>query len=759
MSNVSDSITGTVVEIIYQNDDNGFTVCDIENAESGLFTATGCMPYINEGEHIRAEGSWVVHPDYGDQFKISTYETILPADEESILSYLSSGVIEGIREATAKKLVEHFGKEVMQIMLTQPERLAEIKGISKNKAVKIGESFAKRQSVQNVVMFLQQYGISANMAIKVHNTLGLGAVELIKANPYVLTELVDGISFKTADNIAFVRGLPKNSEIRLKSGVKYILKEASYSSGHTYMPRRLLIEHASYSLGVSEDEIENALSVLALDKQLYFDEINNAPSCSLSSMHTAEQYIARRLISMQSTQQKFVMSDAEAEVAIAALEHEQGISLADNQRSAAFAAVQGSVMVLTGGPGTGKTTTIRTIIALLQKMGLTIALAAPTGRAAKRMSQVTGLEAKTIHRLLCVKPDKTFLHDETEPLEEDVFIVDEMSMVDVQLMYAFMKAIKHGARLIMAGDADQLPSVGAGNVLQDIIDSGAVPVICLDKIFRQAEESLIIVNAHKINNGEMPDISTKNNDFFFLRRANTESVCSTVIDLFKNRLPNSYGINPISHIQVLSPVKKGVCGVINLNRELQAAVNPADMTKPEYKHGNTVFRVGDKVMQTKNNYDIDWIRENGEVGLGIFNGDIGIIEAISTRDKSMTIIFDDDKEVTYMFSMLDDLDLAYAVTVHKSQGCEFPFVIMPMFPCAPMLMCRNLFYTAVTRAKDMVVLTGSEHVIEQMVSNNHERERYTSLCEKLRLAHDFNNDNSVFEAPIDCGNNIEFDEE
>lgn len=732
-----DSITGTVVEIIYQNDENGYTVCDIENAEMGLFTATGYMPYINEGEHIRADGAWTVHPDYGDQFKISIYETILPADEESIIAYLSSGVIEGIREATAKKLVEHFGAEVMTIMLSEPERLAEVKGISKSKAVKIGESFAKRQSVQNVVMFLQQYGVSANMAMKVHNTLGLGAVELIKANPYVLSDMVDGISFKTADNIAFVRGLPKNSEVRLKSGIKYILKDASYSSGHTYMPRALLVEHAAYVLTVSEEEIENTLSALVLDKELYFDEINNEKSCSLSVMYSAEMYIARRLVSMQSTEQKHKMTDSEAETAINAVEEQNGIKLADNQRSAAYAAVQGSVMVITGGPGTGKTTTIRTIIELLKQMGLSIALAAPTGRAAKRMSQVTGIEAKTLHRLLCVNPDKSFAHNEGDPLDEDVFIVDEMSMVDAQLMCAFMKAVKHGARLIMAGDADQLPSVGAGNVLKDIIDSGAVPVIRLDRIFRQAEESLIIVNAHKINNGEMPDITVKNNDFFFLRRNTAESVCATVIDLFKNRLPKSYGVNPVSHIQVLSPMKKGVCGVINLNKELQAAVNPPDMTRPEYKYANTVFRVGDKVMQTKNNYDIDWVKENGEVGLGIFNGDIGIIEAISVRDKAMTIIFDDDKEVTYSFSMLDDLDLAYAITVHKSQGCEFPFVIMPMFPCPPMLMCRNLFYTAVTRARDMVVLTGSESVIERMVANNHENERYTGLCEKLRMVKDF----------------------
>lgn len=732
-----DNITGTVVEIIYQNDENGYTVCDIENDEIGLFTATGCMPYINEGEHIRAEGAWVVHPEYGDQFKISSCETVLPADESSVLAYLSSGVIEGIREATAKRLIEHFGKDVMNIMLTEPERLAEIKGISKKKAVKIGESFAKRQSVQNIVMFLQQYGIPASAAIRVHNILGLGAVELIKANPYILADRVDGISFKTADNIAFVRGLPKNSEVRLKSGVKYILKEASYSSGHTYMPRALLTEHAAYSLTVSEEEIENALSALALDKELYFDEINNEKSCSLTVMYSAEMYIARRLISMQKSQQKFTMTDEETDREIDRIEQENSIKLADNQRAAAFAAVQGSVMVITGGPGTGKTTTIKTVIELLQGMGLSIALAAPTGRAAKRMSQVTGLEAKTIHRLLCVKPDKTFAHNENDPLDEDVFIVDEMSMVDAQLMSAFIKAVKPGARLIMSGDADQLPSVGAGNVLKDIIDSGTVPVIRLDRIFRQAEESLIIVNAHRINNGEMPDITVKNNDFFFLRRGSAESVSATVIDLFRNRLPKSYGINPILHIQVLSPVKKGVCGVINLNRELQAAVNPPDMTKPEYKHGNTVFRIGDKVMQTKNNYDIDWTRENGEAGLGIFNGDIGIIDAISTRDKSMMIIFDDDKEVVYSFSMLDDLDLAYAITVHKSQGCEFPFVIMPVFPCPPMLMCRNLFYTAVTRAKDMVVLVGSERVIEHMVANNRENERYTGLCEKLRENSDF----------------------
>lgn len=733
-------ITGTIVEIIYSNSDNGYTVCDIDSVEEGLFTATGYMPYVSEGENVSISGIWSTHPDYGDQFKISYYETIMPTDEDAIINYLSTGVISGIRESTAKKLVERFGIETLNIMLTDPIRLSEVKGISKNKAQKIGESFAELQTMQSIIIFLQQYNISANMAMRIHQVLGVNAIERIKENPYILSELVDGISFKTSDNIAFTRGYPKNGDSRIKSGLKYVLKQAAFSNGHTYMPKSLLIEHTVYTLDISENDVENGLSALALDKNVSFDKVNNEDVCYLSSMYKSELYIARRINSMTKYEHKFTMTEEEILSNIASIEKENNITLAAEQKNAVLSAVTCGCMVLTGGPGTGKTTTIKTIIELMQDLNLKIALAAPTGRAAKRMSEVTGLEAKTIHRLLGTRPGEnnlsSFQHDENDPLDADVIIVDEMSMVDLLLMNSFLKAVKIGARFIMAGDADQLPSVGAGNVLHDIIESGIVPIIKLDHIFRQAEESLIVVNAHKINKGELPEITDKSNDFFFLRRHNIESVATTIVDLYRNRLPKSYDINPFSQIQVLSPMKKGVAGVINLNREIQKHLNPPSVLKQEYVYGNITFRVGDKVMQVKNNYDIEWTRNNGECGTGIYNGDMGIISDISSRDKQMIIIFDDDKEVEYLFNNLDELDLAYAITVHKSQGSEFPFVIMPVCNYSPMLMCRNLFYTAVTRAKDMVILVGSEKIISNMVHNNTEKERFTGLSEKLIIVKD-----------------------
>lgn len=728
-------LTGTVVEIIYTNPDNGYTVCDIENQDEGLFTATGYMPYVSEGEELKMTGSWVSHPDYGEQFKVDYYETLLPRDEEAVVRYLASGIVSGVREATAKRLVEHFGPQLLDIMLTEPERLSELKGISKERAKKIGESFARLQSMQNIVMFLQQYHISANLAMRVHQTLGRNAVELIEKNPYILAERVEGISFKTADNIAFVRGIPKNSAERIRAGIKYMLSNAAYTSGHTYLPKSVLIEHAAYTLNIDEAEVENGLDVLMLEKDIYLDQVNGHDVYYLTPFLTAELYVARRIASMAETEQKFTMPEEEVLTLMEEISAEEGIGLASEQREAVITAARESCMVITGGPGTGKTTAIKTIIRLMERLKLEVALAAPTGRAAKRMSEVTGLEAKTLHRLLGVQRDsdrQVFTKNEENPLSADVIIVDEMSMVDIVLMHAFLRAVKPGARVIFAGDADQLPSVGPGNVLKDIIAGGIVPVIRLEHIFRQAQESLIVVNAHRINHGELPELGGRDSDFFFLRRSNSMSVLQTVVDLYKNRLPNSYGLNPLSDIQVLSPSKKGTAGVLNLNQELQAAVNPEDMAKPQYQYGRTVFRMGDKVMQTKNNYDIPWTRGNGEVGAGIFNGDMGIIENISVRDKMMTILFDDDKEVEYLFSYLDELELAYAITVHKSQGSEFPVVIMPMCNFPPMLLCRNLFYTAVTRARELVVLVGGEKPMVQMVRNNTERERFTGLSQKLQ---------------------------
>lgn len=729
------TITGTVEEIIYSNPDNGYTVCGIDSAEEGLFTATGYMPFISEGESVALSGNWTTHPDYGEQFKAEYYETVMPSDEESILKYLGSGIIPGIREATAKKLINHFGCDILNIMLNEPARLAEIKGISKEKAAKIGAAFCELQSMQNIVMFLQQYNISANMAVKIHNALGANSVDMIKKNPYILADMVDGISFKTSDTIAFNMGLPKNSMLRIRAGIKHILHTAAYTNGHVYLPKSVLLEHAVYTLNVEENEAEAAISELIGSKEIFADNVENTDVYYLYEYYEAEYYIARRLIAMSQNTQKFTMTEDEAEKAIDALEAKTEVYLADMQRSAVVTALSTGCMVLTGGPGTGKTTTINTIIKLLEELKLSIALAAPTGRAAKRMSQVTGYEAKTIHRLLCTQRSSegynVFTHNEENPLTADVIILDEVSMIDISLMASFLKAVKRGARVIFSGDSDQLPSVGPGNIIHDMIESHAIPVIQLNKIFRQAEESLIIVNAHKINHGELPDLSVKSSDFFFLRRKTPQESAFTVMDLFKNRLPKSYGVNPISSIQVLSPTKKGPAGTVALNKLLQSHINPYDEMRPQYVYGNITFRVGDKVMQTKNNYDMVYSRENGEDGMGIFNGDMGIIEGIYARDKYMVIIFDEDKRVEYPFTNLDELDLAYAITVHKSQGSEFPIVLMPVCSFAPMLMSRNLFYTAVTRARDMVILVGSEKTVQNMTYNNQFHHRFTGLCERL----------------------------
>ena len=729
------TVTGTVEEIIYMNPANGYTVCVIDSVEDSIFTATGCMPFISEGESVALSGEWIQHPDYGEQFKVEYCETVLPSDEEAIVKYLAAGVVAGVREATARKLVEHFGKETLDIMLQNPERMAEIKGISKEKAKKIGASFAETRSVRNVVMFLQQYSVSANIAVRIHNALGAGAVDMIKRNPYVLSEAVDGVSFKTADTIAFNMGFPKNGMERIKAGITHILRDAAFTSGHVYLPKDVLIEHAAYILKVEEIEVEAGISELMGGKHIFPDKLGGVDVYYLYEYYEAEYYISRRLVALANGKQKNAVTESDAENAVDALEKKSGTSLAIEQRNAVVTALVSGCMVLTGGPGTGKTTTINTIIRLLDDMKLSVALAAPTGRAAKRMSQVTGCEAKTIHRLLGVSRSSegynVFTHNEENPLSADVIILDEVSMLDVTLMASFLKAVKSGAKVIFAGDADQLPSVGPGNIIQDMIESGALPVIKLTKIFRQAEESLIITNAHRINRGEVPELTSRTGDFFFMRRRTPEESAYTVAELFTKRLPKSYDVDPLSQIQVISPTKKGPAGTVALNKLLQSHINPYDELRPQHVYGNTTFRVGDKVMQTKNNYDIPYKRTDGEDGTGIFNGDMGIIELIFDRDRYMVVVFDEDKRVEYPFTNLDELDLAYAVTVHKSQGSEFPIVVMPVCSFAPMLMNRNLFYTAVTRARDMVVLVGSEKTVINMTMNSRYRERFTGLCERL----------------------------
>lgn len=730
------TIPGTVTEIIYQNPDNGYTVCEIDSPTEGLFAATGYMPYLGEGENVLVTGNWTFHPNYGDQFKIQYYECVLPTDESSILEYLSSGVIYGIRRKTAEKIVERFGTEALEIILSDPERLSEIKGISRERAIKIGESYLEIQSMQGIMMFLQQYGISTQMSVKVHQALGGNAVNIIKENPYILADKVNGITFKTSDTIAHLMGMPKNSMMRIKSGIIYLLNSICYTHGHSYYPKSKLIEEIVSNLGVSQEEAENGITALELEHQIYTSEINNDTVCYLYTFFTAEIFVAQRLSTLSRIPPKYTLKSAEIRKILGIIESEKGICFAKEQMEAVTASVDNSCVVITGGPGTGKTTTINAIIRTLSEMNLTIALCAPTGRAAKRMTQVSGIEAKTIHRLLGLKSGEgsdtqSFAYDENTPLPYDVIIVDEVSMVDISLMYSFLKAVKSGAKLIFSGDADQLPSVAPGNVLKDIIASEAIPVIKLNNIFRQAQESLIVTNAHRINNGEMPDYTDKTKDFFFLKRYSGEMALETILDLYKNRLPATYGINPVTSIQILSPSKKGIAGSINLNQQIQAIINPPNIAKTEYTYGKTVFRLGDKVMQIKNNYDIYWKRPNGEVGEGIFNGDQGIIKEISVTDKTMTIVFDDDKETEYLFENLDCLDLAYAITVHKSQGCEFPYVIIPMGNFPPMLMCRNLLYTAVTRAKTMVIMVGSDQAMKKMVDNNNEQQRYTGLKNRI----------------------------
>ena len=710
------TVTGTVEEIIYSNPDNGYSVVGIDSVEEGQFTATGYMPFITEGESVALSGNWTTHPDYGEQFKAEYYETVMPSDEESIIKYLSSGIISGIREATAKKLIDHFGLDVLQIMLTQPSKLAEIKGISKEKAKKIGEQFAEIQSMQNIVMFLQQYGISATTAVKVHNSLGANSVELIKKNPYILSDMVDGISFKTSDTIAFNMGLPKNSIMRIRSGIIHILRSAAYTSGHVYMPKDVLIEHTVYTLKVTDDEVIAAVSELLSSKELFQDKVDGIDAYYLYSYYESEYYIARRLIAMSQNTQKFTMTEEKAEKAIDALEAKTNLYLAAEQRNAVVTALSAGCMILTGGPGTGKTTTINTIIKLLEDLKLSIALAAPTGRAAKRMSQVTGYEAKTIHRLLEYNPMDGYKRNDENHLEGDALIVDECSMIDILLFYNLMKAIPSNMRLILVGDIDQLPSVGAGNVLRDIIDSQQIPVVRLTRIFRQAQSSRIVMNAHAINAGQFPNIKNGlDTDFFFINQEDADEMVKLIIGLVRDRLPKKYGYPP-KEIQVLTPMQRGTVGAGNLNIELQNALNP---TGPSLARGGYTFRQGDKVMQIRNNYDKN-----------VFNGDIGYITAVNTNERTLTVTYD-SRLVEYDITELDEIVLAYAVTIHKSQGSEFPVVVMPVTMKHFVMLQRNLIYTGITRAKKICVLVGTTKALAYAIKQNTVSKRNTKLKERL----------------------------
>lgn len=729
-------VEGTIEEIIYANEMNGYTVCGIKCDKENII-AVGYMPFLNVGENIKVTGKWVTHPEYGEQLKVDLYEKLLPQTVDAMEKYLASGIIKGVGPATAARIIKTFGKDTLDIINFRPQMLTEVKGISLDKAIKIGQAFDEQKGLRNVVMFLQDYGISPSCCIKIHKAFGEKSINEIKSNPYRLADDVFGIGFKTADRIAMNLGIDPSSSFRICSGIKYIISQAA-SSGHTYIPENKLRELTSQLLQTDIGQIENSLVSLVLDKIIISEKIDGINRIYLTSFYNAELSVCRKLIQLAAADFKAsVMNIAER---LYEIERKEGLELAEMQRTAVIEALSNGILVITGGPGTGKTTIIKSILKLLMGEKCRIALAAPTGRAAKRMSDATGYEAKTIHRLLEIgytgdDKDMLFQRNETNPIEADVIIIDETSMVDILLMNHLLKAVPSKARLILAGDVNQLPSVGAGNVLNDIIASNLVKTVRLTEIFRQAQESMIIVNAHRINSGDMPHLNMKNKDFFFVPRNNHESIVKTVTDLCSRRLPETYDYDPMRHIQVLTPTKKGLPGVVNLNIELQKVLNPFDKNKNEKNYRDYIFRKGDRVMQIKNNYNLRWVK-NGSYnieGTGVFNGDTGIIREIDDDGRIIEVLFEDDRIVEYDFGILDEIEPAFAVTIHKSQGSEFPVVVMPVFSGPPVLMTRNLLYTAVTRARDLVVLVGEEAALSEMVANEREMLRYSGLIDKLQF--------------------------
>ena len=725
------SLEGTVEHIVYQNSGNGYTVCDLASSEDELITLVGVMPFLNEGEMISAVGEWVTHANFGRQFKVQAFEKQLPADSNAILKYLQSKAVKGIGPTTAVRIVEKFGDETFDVIENHHEWLAEIPGISMSKAKQINENFKEQFGIRSVMMFCRDF-FGPVTAVKVYKRWGGSAVDVIKQNPYVLCDEIYGIGFERADKIAQSVGIGKNAMERIRSGIKYILNYNATHNGHVYIPEDRIIEAAVDLLKIDSTEAEDALLDLVNSTQVTITKISNRNCVYLSTYYYAENYIISKLDMLEHLCPK--LDSGDIELFIKEIESEESIEYAAMQRKAISSALTSGVMILTGGPGTGKTTVIRAVLRVFDRLGYAISLAAPTGRAAKRMSEATQCEAKTIHRLLEMgfadNDSPRFNRDEKNLLDEDVIIIDETSMVDTMLMASLLKAIKPGARLLLIGDADQLPSVGAGNVLNDLISSERYNTIKLKEIFRQAKQSLIVTNAHAINKGKHPDLTIKDGDFFFIQRGEDEEIANTVADLCLNRLPRKYGEKIRNDIQIITPSRKGTAGTELLNALLQKTLNPPTAKKKEKKMRDTIYREGDKIMQIKNNYNIEWERD-GVVGQGIFNGDIGVIESINLKEETMVLNFD-ERVAIYEFGLLDELDHAFAITVHKSQGSEYPVVIMPVYWYTPKLLTRNLLYTAVTRAQSMVIMVGSHDVVNKMVDNNRQINRYTGLEYFLR---------------------------
>lgn len=721
-------VEGSVEGIIYSNEDNGYTILELITDKNELVTAVGIMPYVGEEETLKVYGKWVHNPKYGRQFSVSSYEKVMPTNAASIMRYLASGVIKGIGPKTAQKIVEVYGEDTFEVIENHPEWLGEISGITPKKARAIGEEFKKSAGMRSTMMFFREY-FGAALTMKIYKRWGSSSVERAKQNPYILCEEIDGIGFEKADSMARSLGFSVDGIDRICSGVLYMMRYRITQNGHVCLPEDVLITSATKLLEVGEDIIKLALVELNKENKIRSVKYNGVKYIYEKESYDEEKYIARKLDLLDKVCASVDVRDMKA--FIMREEKRSGIEYAPLQKKAISSSLESGVMILTGGPGTGKTTVVRALIEIFDSMGFDVALAAPTGRAANRMSEATSREAKTIHRLLEMDFTESvygqFNRDENNLLDEEVIIVDEASMIDQHLMYSLLKAIKPGARLIIIGDSDQLPSVGAGNVLRDLIAGERFATIRLNEIFRQAGESLIVTNAHAINKGEMPDLSVKDKDFFFLPRTNNFEIANTVADLCKNRLPRAYGERATANMQVISPSRKGEAGTENLNVLLQNILNPEVFGKKEYKYKQTIFRQGDRVMQTKNNYDIEWRRDDGTNGNGVFNGDIGFIYDIDHRNQSMEIVFD-DKSVTYDFSYLEELEHAYAITVHKSQGSEYPIVIIPAYRAPEMLLTRNMLYTAVTRAQKMVIIVGEKNVVQRMVENDRQTLRYTSLA-------------------------------
>lgn len=729
-----DVITGYVDHIVYHNADNGYTVLNLINAEMEI-TCVGIFSAISEGENIEVSGEYVEHPTYGRQFKVNHFEEKEPTDELSMERYLGSGAIKGVGAALAARIVRRFKTDTFRIIEEEPERLAEVKGISERKAMEIAEQVEEKKDLRQAMIFLQKYGITLNLAVKIYNTYGQQVYGILKENPYKLADDIQGIGFRIADEIAARVGIRTDSDFRIRSGILYALLQASID-GHTYLPEDELTRRASELLEIDEELIKKHYMDLAIERKLIIKEKKEQIQIYALSYYYMESNCA---VLLENLDIGYDVPDIEMTQRIRKIEKQTGVELDEKQVTAVKEAVSNGLLVITGGPGTGKTTTINTIIKYFELEGMDIFLAAPTGRAAKRMSEMTGYEAKTIHRMLelagGVEGGAGFERNENNPLETDVIIIDEMSMVDISLMHSLLKAIVPGTRLILVGDVNQLPSVGAGCVLKDIIDSECFHVVKLTKIFRQASQSDIIVNAHKINRGEEVALDNKSMDFFFLKRYDADVIISVVIQLIQQKLPKFVNATPYD-IQVLTPMRKGLVGVERLNRILQQYLNPPDHTKKEHEYGDGLFREGDKVMQTKNNYQIEWEVQSKygfavEKGLGIFNGDMGIVRKINDYTETMTIEFDEGRMVDYSFKMLDELELAYAITIHKSQGSEYPAVVIPLLNGPKMLMNRNLLYTAVTRARKCVTLVGNDVTFYEMAANTTEQKRYSGLKDRL----------------------------